>query len=135
MDAWSWVYIAIFALSILLVKILGRFVPLVAAPASLVALVLSLFSLPLYIELSAFFALLIAALVAFLLAPRRHETPLESMVGRTCTVTEPILPFVGGQVEVDGCLWAARALSAEAMHKQGDRLVVVAIEGVKVVVR
>ena len=134
MDVWSWIYIAILALSLLLVKLLGRFLPLVAAPASLIARVLSLFSLPLYIELSAFFVLLAVALVAFRLSPRRPETSLEGMVGRMCTVTEPILPFVGGQVEVDGGLWAARAISPELMHQQGARLVVLAIEGVKVVV-
>ena len=134
MDAWSWVYIAIFALSFLLVKLLGRFWPLSAAPAALFAFVLSLFSLPPYVALLGFFSILIVALLVFFLAPRRHETALEGMVGKACTVTEEILPFVGGQVEVDGGLWAARALSPEAGHKAGDRLVVLAIEGVKVVV-
>ena len=134
MDAWSWIYIALFALSFLLVKLLGRFLPLAAAPASLAALILSLLSLPLYIELSVFFALLVSALLVFFFAPRRHETALESMVGKACTVTEEILPFVGGQVEVDGGLWAARAISPEAGHKAGECLVVLAIEGVKVVV-
>ena len=134
MDAWSWIYVGIFLLSLLLVRVLGRFLPLAATPASFFAFVLSLFSLPLYVELTVFFVLLTAALVAFLLAPRRHETPLEGMVGKACTVTEPILPLVGGQVEVDGGLWAARALSPQATHRAGDRLVVLAIEGVKVVV-
>ena len=134
MDVWSWIYIAIFLLSLVLVKLLGRFWPLSAAPAALFALILSLFSLPLYIELTAFFVILGIMLAVLLLAPRRHETPLEGMVGRICTVTEPILPFVGGQVEVDGGLWAARAITPEASHKAGDRLVVLAIEGVKVVV-
>lgn len=134
MDAWSWIYIGIFVLSFALVKLLGRFFPLAAAPASLVALILSLFSLPIYVELSAFFVLLVAALIAFWRAPRRPETSLEGMVGRICTVTEAILPFVGGQVELDGRLWAARSISPEAEHKAGDRLVVLAIEGVKVVV-
>ena len=134
MDVWSWIYIAILLLSLVLVKLLGRFWPLSAAPASLFALILSLFSLPLYIELTAFFVILGIMLAVLLLTPRRHETPLEGMVGRICTVTEPILPFVGGQVEVDGGLWAARAITPEAAHKAGDRLVVLAIEGVKVVV-
>ena len=135
MGPWSWIYVGVFVLSFVLVRLLGRFLPLAAAPAALVAFILSLFSLPLYIVLPAFFVLLAAALAVFFLAPRRRETALEGMVGKSCTVVEPILPFVGGQVEVDGGLWAARALAPEAEHRVGDRLVVVAIEGVKVVVR
>ena len=134
MDAWSWVYIAIFVLSFLLVKLLGRFLPLAAAPAALAAFVLSLFSLPPYVAPLAFAGLLAVALLVFFFAPRRHETALESMVGKACTVTEEILPFVGGQVEVEGGLWATRAISPEAGHKAGECLVVLAIEGVKVVV-
>ena len=134
MDAWSWIYIGVFALSLVLVRLLGRFLPLAAAPAALVAFVLSLFpSIPFYIVLPVFFVLLVAALAVFSLAPRRRETALEGMVGKSCTVTEEILPFVGGQVEVDGGLWAARGLLPEAGHKAGDRLVVVAIEGVKLI--
>ena len=136
MGVWFWIYIGIFALSVVLVRLLGRFWPLAAAPASLAGAILSIFSsIPLYIVLPVFSVLLGAALVAFFLVPRRRETALEGMVGKSCTVTEEILPFVGGQVEVDGGLWAARALSPEVGHKAGDCLVVVAIEGVKVVVK
>lgn len=135
MNPWSWIYVAVFVLALVLVRLLGRFLPLAAAPAALVAFVLSLLSLPPVVVLPVFFVLLAAALAAFFFAPRRRETALEGMVGKACTVTEPILPFVGGQVEVDGGLWAARALTPEAEHRVGDRLVVVAIEGVKVVVR
>ena len=72
-----------------------------------------------------------------MLIPRvfgRRLTPLEGMVGKACTVTERIEPLTGGQVSVDGGLWAARSLSGEASYEVGAHLTVVAIEGVKVIV-
>ena len=48
-------------------------------------------------------------------------------------VTERLDPLTGGQVEVDGNLWAARSLSGEVAHEVGAVLSVVAIEGVKLI--
>lgn len=133
MDVFSWIYLGILLLSLAVARLAGRLFPLAFAVGALVGLILSLTPLDFYYGMIAFLLLSAAALV---LIPRlfgRRLTPLEGMVGKTCTVTERIAPLTGGQVSVDGGLWAARALSADASYEVGTRLTVVAIEGVKLI--
>ena len=135
MDVWSWIYIALLALSLVGALVLGRLRILSVTVGSAVALALS------FLPISPVFGLVALAVLsvgAFLLLhhlPRRRLTALETMVGKTCTVTERIAPLTGGQVSVDGGFWAARAISPEASYEVGDHLTVVAIEGVKLIVR
>jgi membrane protein implicated in regulation of membrane protease activity len=135
MDAWSWIYIALTALSLGGALLLGRLRILSLTAGGAVALVLSLLSLPFYVSLPALAVVGGLTLLLLHLLPRRRLTSLEAMVGRTCTVTERIEPLTGGQVSVDGGLWAARALSPEASYEVGAQPTVVAIEGVKLILR
>lgn len=134
MDFWFWLFLALTLLAGLAAAVFKRALllpPLVGAVAGLVLAALP--TVRWYFELLSFvLGLALAALVVFLL-PRRRLSPLEAMVGRRCTVTERIEPLTGGQVTVDGNLWAARALSSEVALEVGAELSVVAIEGVKLI--
>ncbi len=134
MDAWFWLFLALALLSGGAAAIFKRALLLPPLAGTVAALVLAaLPSISWYFELLALvLGAVIAALVVFLF-PRRRLSSLEAMVGRRCTVTERIEPLTGGQVTVDGNLWAARALSSEAAFEVGDELSVVAIEGVKLI--
>ena len=135
MDAWSWIYIALTALSLVGALALGRLRILAVAVGGAVALVVSFLPVSPILGIAAFVVFSVGAFLLLHLFPRRRLTALETMVGKTCTVTERIAPLTGGQVSVDGGFWAARAISPEASYEVGDHLTVVAIEGVKLIVR
>lgn len=58
----------------------------------------------------------------------------DSIVGRRCTVVEPIDNNAGcGQVKVGAQYWAARSVYDEERFEVGDTVKIVAIEGVRLV--
>jgi membrane protein implicated in regulation of membrane protease activity len=134
MDLLSWLYLALAVLSLGGALLLSRLLPLSLTGGASVALLLSLLLDLWYLELILLVAVTGVLLLAFCFFPRRRETALEAMVGKSCTVTERIDPLNGGQVMVEGGLWAARALG-EASLEVGTGVTVVAIEGVKLICR
>ena len=73
------------------------------------------------------------------LMQKLHNTPaqdvsLESVIGERCVVTERIDNFAGcGQVKVNGQGWSARGAYDDDTFEVGESLMVVAIEGVKLI--
>ncbi len=134
MDFWFWLFLSLLILAVSAAAIFRRALLLPPTVGALAAFVLAIpAGSPWYLELAALvLGTALSFLVLFLL-PRRRLSPLEAMVGKTCTVTERIEPLTGGQVTVEGNLWAARALSADTAFEVGDELSVVAIEGVKLI--
>ena len=134
MDLWSWICFSVLLLSTGSALLLRQRVLLGILPGALMAFLLSLiypigpFSL---------LILFVAGGLGALLRLRRGRpmTSLEAMVGKSCTVTERLDAANGGQVSVDGGLWAARALLPDAVYEPGTVLSVVAIEGVKLICR
>ena len=134
MDFWSWLYLALAALSLGGALLLSRLLPLSLTLGAGVALALSFVGELWYLELVAMLAVTLGAVLFLVYRPRRRETSLEAMVGRTCRVTERLDPLTGGQVMMGDGLWAARALGDSAFEV-GDEVTVVAIEGVKLICR
>ena len=61
---------------------------------------------------------------------------IDRIVGKSCVVCEKIDNYAGcGQVKVNGQVWSARGVSDEDVFEIGERLKVVAIEGVKLICR
>ena len=59
---------------------------------------------------------------------------IESVIGEKCVVTERIDNFAGcGQVKVNGQGWSARGAYDDDCFEVGETLMVVAIEGVKLI--
>ena len=64
------------------------------------------------------------------------RTTINSIVGERCVVVEKIDNFAGcGEVKVKGQIWAARGVSEDDVFEIGERLSIVAIEGVKLICR
>ena len=135
MELSFYLYLGLFLLASLLSLGLSRLLPLSLAAGALSALIASLFADSLLLELLLLFGILAVSAVFLLLFPRRRQSSLEGMVGRTCTVTERIDAANGGQVRLGDGLWAARALTPETEYEAGAELTVVAIEGVKLICR
>ncbi len=81
------------------------------------------------------------ALIVFLLLRRPKfagvsENGAEKLIGLTGTVTESVDTDAGtGLVEVEGQEWAARSVYADDIYEVGQYVTIVAIEGVKLIVK
>lgn len=65
--------------------------------------------------------------------PARLLTP-DDVIGRKCTVTEKIDNDAGcGQVCIHGQYWAARGAVDDDIFEVGEKLTVIAVEGVKLI--
>ena len=135
MDLWSWICLGVFLAVAASALVLRHSALLGMLPGALLSVILSLL-LP--IGAWSLLVLVLGAAVGAFAALRLRGRPLsslEAMVGRSCTVTERLDSVIGGQVSVDGGLWAARALCADTVYEPGTVLTVVAIEGVKLICR
>jgi membrane protein implicated in regulation of membrane protease activity len=111
------------------------------AAGSLVALILSLFKLPVGLQITAF--ILVSGLLLWQTRPiiqkylikRKVATNADRVIGMTAVVTETIDNLNGlGEIHVDGKRWTARSLDDEIIEK-GGHVDILSIEGVKVIVR
>lgn len=106
-------------------------------PASVTAIALCLSEVELVFQLVALvgITLLGIALSYLFIIPRcTDEITVDNIIGHTCTVSERVDNYAGcGQVKVRGQFWSARAVSDDAVYEVGERLSVVAIEGVKLI--
>ena len=135
MSTMFWLFLAIFLLSVLSTVVTARLRFLTFAPGALVAFFLTLFpAVEQWAQLVVFFSIsAVFALYLYFFGRKKPLTALEAMIGRRCTVTEEIDTLgVRGQVELDGMLFAARALGGRS-YAPGTVLTVVAIEGVKLI--
>jgi len=130
-----YVWCAVLAVAALAEIFTRRLIALWFVPASAVGIVLS-FCVPApHWQILTVLALGgVGVLLARLFLHTRREVTPSSMIGKSCTVTERVESFGGcGQVCVDGQYWAARSLRAEDTYSRGETVVVVAVEGVKLI--
>lgn len=111
-------------------------------PAAVISMILSFFSVPLWIQIVVFIAcaalLLIFSRTVFkkTLKLKPVATNADAVIGEEAIVIEPIDNIAGhGQVKVRGQIWTARAADHNVKYEKGDILLVVAIEGVKLICR
>ena len=110
------------------------------AAGAFVALLLSLFDVPVMVQAAVF---LIVSLV-LLFSTRKifveklkagsEKTNVDALIGREGMVTAGIAPFAPGQVKVGGQIWTAVGPDPELSISEGTLIQVQAVEGVKLVV-
>lgn len=112
------------------------------AGGALIGAAMAAVSLPLWSQIIAFAA--VSAVLLILTRPlaRKYlnsktvKTNVDSLVGQTCIVTQEIDNLeAAGQVNVSGQIWTARSVSDETRIAEGEKVVIEAISGVKVIVR
>lgn len=110
------------------------------AAGSLVALILALFKLPLWLQVTAFLATSIVLLIftrpiaVKYLKIGAQKTNADAIVGKTGLVTMDISEHKAGQVKVKGQIWTAISESGASIP-EGTEVVITAIEGVKLIVK
>ena len=112
------------------------------AGGALVALILSLFGVPVPFQLAAFCA--VSLVLLFFTRPwamryfnghRRERTNVDSYIGRTAVVTAAVNNVEGtGEVSVGGVPWTARSTDDSILIPEGTKVEVISVQGVKLIV-
>ena len=110
------------------------------AAGAFVALLLSLFDVPVMVQAAVF---LIVSLV-LLFSTRKifveklkagsEKTNVDALIGEEGKVTMSVAPFAPGQVKVGGQIWTAVGPDPDTSIPEGTLIQVLAVEGVKLVV-
>ena len=112
------------------------------AGGALVAAVFCGLGAPLPIQILVFGAVSVALLIITrplalkFLNDRVEKTNVDSLIGKTCIVTETIENLAAkGQVSVNGQTWTARSTDDEIRIDEGLKVEVVSVQGVKLIVK
>lgn len=136
------VWLAAVVLFLVIEALVPGLVSLWFAIGALAALLSAVLGAPLWLQLVWFFVVSVAAL--FLTRPlvrkfvnsKVQPTNADSLIGQECVVTEGIDNVRAlGAVKIRGMEWTARAEDDSVRYAPDDIVTVVAIEGVKLIVR
>jgi len=112
------------------------------AVGALAAMLSAMLGAPFWLQLVWFFVVSLLALLLTRPLVKKYvngkvqPTNADAVIGKECVVTEAIDNILAqGAVKVRGMEWTARAESDEKKFAAGDVVTVVAIEGVKLIVR
>ena len=138
----GWIWIAVIVLAFVLELLTDQLISIWFVPGAIIATILD------FCEVDVLWQVLVVLVIAALgivfaktfLSKKLNssvvKTNIDAIIGERCVVTEKIDNYVGcGLVKVKGQVWSARGVGDDDIFEVGDRLTVVAIEGVKLVCR
>ena len=135
--SYFWIGIIVIAIGIEIAT--ANLVAIWFMPAALVSAILAFCDIHPAVQILIFLVLSAVGIVLsriFLKNGQRPDTRtnIHAIVGEKCIVTEVIDNYAGrGQAKVKGQIWSARSVSDEETFEVGEVLLVVAIEGVKLI--
>ena len=137
-----WFWLAIVILAIVVEVFTDQLVSIWFIPGALIALIFDICSIGLPWQ---FLVCLVVSVLGIIFGKKyllkfkdtdAAKTNIDAIIGEKCIVTESIDNFAGrGQVKVKGQIWSARSVSEDITFTEGEILFVVAIEGVKLIVK
>ena len=133
----TYVWAAVIVAALLLEGVTFGLVAIWFVPGALVALIMSLFSVPLPWQILAFGIISVITLFLGLKIRRKKtKTNVDSLIGKTVLITEEVNTIEAkGTGKLNGQVWTVRAKNPAEALVPGDLAVVVAIEGVKLICR
>lgn len=133
----TYVWAAVIVAALLLEGVTFGLVAIWFVPGALVALIMSLFSVPLPWQILAFGVISVITLFLGLKIRRRKtKTNVDSLIGKTVLITEEVNNIEAkGTGKLNGQVWTVRANNPAEALVPGDLAIVVAIEGVKLICR
>ena len=137
----SWIWISVIVLAVIIEMLTDQLVSIWFAPGAMVATILDFCNVDVIWQVIIFLAIstvgiVLAKTVLEKYFPKSSDTKtnIEAIIGEKCVVTEKIDNFAGcGLVKINGQLWSARSVIENGTFEIGEILVVVAIEGVKLI--
>lgn len=141
LDYILYLWIGFFVLSVIAELITMNLIAIWFMPGTIIAIVLALFSIPVWIQVLVWFCTTIIVFLATggitrrFLNRRAEATNADRVVGKEAIVTETISDREQtGQAKVLGQIWSARCTDPDAVIDVGTQVRVVRIEGVKIIV-
>ena len=138
----TYVWIAVLVAAVVTEAVTNDFVAIWFFPAALVSMLLSLFTVPVWVQILVFVVVGLALVIATrplcrkLLKGKKQTTNAPALIGRVCIVTEEIRNIDEvGEVKVGGLCWSARALDPARVIGVGEQVEIVEISGVKLIVK
>ena len=133
----TYVWAAVIVAALLLEGVTFGLVAIWFVPGALVALIMSLFSVPLPWQILAFGVISVITLFLGLKIRRKKtKTNVDSLIGKTVLITEEVNNIEAkGTGKLNGQVWTVRAKNPAEELVPGDLAIVVAIEGVKLICR
>ena len=136
-----YVWIAVLVLAVVAEAMTSDLVAIWFVPAAIVSMVVVLLSAPLWLQIVVFVAVGLALVIATrplcrkLMKSSSTRTNADALIGKTCIVTEEIRNIDEvGEVKIGGLCWSARAADADRVIAVGEQVVVMEIQGVKLIV-
>ena len=141
-----YLWIAVFVLAIVAEVLTADFVAIWFIPAAVVSFILALPA----IDVAAWIQILCFVLIGLVLVlatrplckklikskKEESKTNVDALIGKTCLVTEEVRNIDGiGEVRVGGLCWSARALDESRVIAVGEQVEIVAVQGVKLIVK
>ncbi|NLK38798.1 MAG: NfeD family protein [Clostridiales bacterium] len=136
-----YVWVTIIICAVLLEAATTGLVAIWFMPGALLALILSLFNLPVWLQSFLFFLLSAILLICNKTVFRRLfkkrpivATNVDAIIGKQALVIEKIDNINGqGLVKINSQIWTARSADPDRIYPEGELVKVVALEGVKLI--
>lgn len=137
----GWIWISVLVLAVIIELLTDQLISIWFVPGAIVATILDFCEVKIIWQVIIFLAISIVGVVLgktvlekYLPSAKDTKTNIEAIIGEKCVVTEKVDNFAGcGLVKINGQIWSARSVTEDGVFEVGDVLVVVAIEGVKLI--
>ncbi len=137
----GWIWISVLVLAIIIEMLTDQLVSIWFAPGAIVATILDFCEVDVIWQVIVFLVVSIVGIILaktvldkYLPKAKNTKTNIEAIIGEKCVVTEKIDNFAGcGLVKINGQIWSARSVTESDVFESGEVLVIVAIEGVKLI--
>ena len=137
------IWILVFLVSVIAEILSRKLIVIWLAPAAAISLLLGWCGLDVWVQALAFFVISTVTILAFgaLRHARSRQSSgsvggVEATIGQVGRVIERIDSLAGcGQIEINGQFWAARTVNEDITFEVGCTVEVIAVEGVKLIVK
>lgn len=137
---WSWLWLGILLLAVILEAISDKKIFFWFIPAALISAIIDFIPDTIIIQIIVFALVsvigifVLRTIIPSLIKEENKQYDIDSIVGERCVVTDKIDTFAcRGHAKVKGQIYAARGLYDEDVFDVGEILLIVAVEGVKLV--
>lgn len=133
----TYIWLAVMICSVLIEFCTSGLVAVWFAAAAFVSMMLSVFGTHVGVQIGAFVAVSVILIIFFYkklkdnISAKSEKTNIDALIGKEGIAEEDIEDMKPGRVKISGMSWLAYISKDSCPIKQGDRIVVLGIDGVK----
>ena len=137
----GWIWVSVIVLAVIIELLTDQLISIWFVPGAMVATILDFCNQRIITQVIVFLVISIVGIILdktllqkYLPNTKDTKTNIDAIIGEKCVVNEKIDNLAGcGQVKVNGQIWSARSVDENEVFEAGEVLVIVAIEGVKLI--